>query len=127
MPLVITGAKLRQAAYYNRIATPRRSLQPGEAVRIRCPGSTLWSPGFCVQEVAPRSYDVQVGNTIYRRNRNSIRTSRERALQFDDTVSVVDEPDIDSSEVGDMEDISSEPQVPPPIFAKCPATQTVCI
>lgn len=32
----------------------------------------MWSRGVCIDEISPRSYRVQVGETIYRRNRHQL-------------------------------------------------------
>ena len=44
---------------------------PGETFRIRVPRSTMWKPAICIREVAPRSYDVRVGETTFTRNRKT--------------------------------------------------------
>ena len=40
---------------------------------IKLPGQATWSRGTCGPLVAPRSYDVHVDGTTYRRNRRDIR------------------------------------------------------
>ena len=40
-------------------------IKPGETVRIRVPGSTMWQPAISIREVTPRSYDVRVGETVF--------------------------------------------------------------
>ena len=40
-------------------------IKPGETVRIRVPGSTMWQPAISIREVTPRSYYVRVGETVF--------------------------------------------------------------
>ena len=44
---------------------------------MRLPGSKLWTPGICIEEVAPRSYRVKVGDAAYRRNRRQLIATKE--------------------------------------------------
>lgn len=41
----------------------------------------LWSFGTCLQKVAPRSYLVNVGGSLYRRNRVHLRVAESSASQ----------------------------------------------
>ena len=107
--------KQQQAAYYNRTATPRASLHSGETVRIQRPGCSNWSPGVCVREVSPRSYDIQVGDVTYRRNRRSIRASGQMLKRNNSHVP------LDESSVSDEE--HQEPQTPETGGDKPPETQ----
>ena len=44
---------------------------------MKLPGQKTWSPGTCLGKVGPRSYEVQVGESIYRRNRRQLIRSNE--------------------------------------------------
>ena len=67
--------------YYNRQTKLRSLILPGERVRMRLPGEKTWSSGTCTGLVAPRSYDVQVEERHYWRNRCHIfRTRETRAI-----------------------------------------------
>jgi len=39
---------------------------------MRLPGEKTWSPGTCTGKVGPRSFRVQVGDAVYRRNRRQL-------------------------------------------------------
>ena len=69
--------KAKQAYYYNRNSRKRVPIVPGEMVRMRLPNQKEWSAGRCIEEVAPRSYNVQVGDSLYRRNRNQLFATKE--------------------------------------------------
>ena len=43
-------------------------------------GQTTWSTGTCKSLVGPRSYDVQVGERVYRRNRRQLIYANEPPL-----------------------------------------------
>ena len=64
--------KIKQASYYNKDSRERAPLSEGQTVRMRLPGSKLWTPGTCMGEVAPRSYNVKIGDQTYRRNRRHL-------------------------------------------------------
>ena len=68
----LQAQKERQQQYYNQHGRDLRPISPGETVRIRLPGQKTWSVGICKALVGPRSYEVNVGNTIYRRNRRHV-------------------------------------------------------
>ncbi|KAK4296250.1 hypothetical protein Pmani_031249 [Petrolisthes manimaculis] len=70
--LEMQNKKSTQARYYNKSARTRTPILPGDSVRMRLPGSKVWSPGVCIDEISPRSYRIQVGQTIYRRNRRQL-------------------------------------------------------
>ena len=65
----IIGNKQRQRYYYNNHTKPLQPIDRGETVRIRLPGQKTWSAGTCMGPVGPRSYEVKVGESVYRRNR----------------------------------------------------------
>lgn len=77
-PRVITDMvdKLHHSRQVSKIIydkTPKDlpELAVGEAIRMKpLPGDRtgIWRRGVCLRKVAPRSYLVEVENTIYRRN-----------------------------------------------------------
>ena len=68
----LIGNKQRQQHYYNRHAKPLHPIKPGETVRMRLPGQKTWTAGTCTGQTGPRSYDVKIGETVYRRNRRQL-------------------------------------------------------
>ena len=68
----LAAQKVKQKHYYNRQTKLRSPISPGETVRMRLPGEKTWTSGTCTGLVAPRSYDVQVGERHYQRNRRHI-------------------------------------------------------
>ena len=85
------GTKQRQQFYYNKHAKPLEQIRVGDAVRMRLPGEKTWSPGTCTANAGPRSFRVQVGETVYRRNRRQI-------LKTGETPEAVLPEDIDAPE-----------------------------
>ena len=75
--MALQKQKQKQVRYYNRTCRKPRSFKTGEIVRMRCPGSQFWTPRRCVRKVAPRSFDIDVGGTIYRRNQRHMKFSSE--------------------------------------------------
>ena len=77
----------RQKTYYNQHTKELKPIQSGQTVRIRLPGKSTWSTGVCKGRVGPRSYKVQVGATIYRRNWRHVMTTKEKYSidDYDDT------------------------------------------
>jgi hypothetical protein len=74
------GQRAVQRHYYNRTAHALTPLKSGDSVRMRLPGSAQWTPGTVRRMVAPRSYEVEVDGTVYRRNRRQLQASTERVL-----------------------------------------------
>ena len=68
----LIGNKQRQQHYYNRHAKLLHPIKPGETVRMKLPGQKTWTAGTCTGQTGPRSYDVKVGETVYRRNRRQL-------------------------------------------------------
>ena len=93
--LKIAAGQAKQAKYYNQTAKPLKALQRGQSVRMKLPGDDKWSLGTCKQEVGPRSYLVECGGKIYRRNRQHLRTPTsthwEPDTEVDDTSSEGDD------------------------------------
>ena len=67
-----TQQRRRQQLYYDKHTKALKPVAAGETVRIRLPGSTTWCMGTCKRLVAPRSYEVQVGERICRCNRRQL-------------------------------------------------------
>ena len=57
----------QQKIYYNQHVKASKHIQRGQTIRIRLPGQSTWSTGVCMGLARPRSYEVQVGSTAYRR------------------------------------------------------------
>jgi len=64
--------KQRQKRYYDRHVKDLPALHPGDLVQLRLPGQVKWTVGICTKIAGQRSYEVKVGNTIYRRNRRQL-------------------------------------------------------
>ena len=77
----LRGQKMRQQYYYNQHTKELPPIAPGEAVWMRLPGQTIWSPGVCTGLVCPRSYKVKVGDSVYRRNRRQLIRSHEEPVR----------------------------------------------
>lgn len=71
------GMKRRQQHFYNSHTKPLQPIATGQSVRMRLPGNTTWTAGTCVGEAGPRSYKVQIGDSVYRRNRRQLIMSDE--------------------------------------------------
>ena len=68
----LTGRKWRQKNYYDRHVKPSTPINLGETVRVRLPGEKVWSPAECVGFAGPRSYLVETGDAVYRRNHRDL-------------------------------------------------------
>ena len=79
-------------------------------MRIKLPRQKTWSAGTCMGPVGPRSYEVKVGESVYRRNRRQLLQSGEPP--------VVETPDYSSSET-----ITPSPETAPQPQQSEPATQ----
>ena len=64
----LIGAKERQRHYYDRQTKTLPPIRIGEPIHMRLPGEKTWSAGTCTGLAGPRSYEVQVGAGVYRRN-----------------------------------------------------------
>ena len=69
-----------QQVYYDKHAKPLKPIPVGETMRLRLPGQATRSTGTCKGLVGTRSYDVQVGERIYRRNRRQLIYANEPLL-----------------------------------------------
>ena len=43
---------------------------------MKLPGNSTWTAGTCIGEAGPHSYKVQIGDSIYRRNRRQLISPR---------------------------------------------------
>ncbi|KAL9976432.1 hypothetical protein ACROYT_G013732 [Oculina patagonica] len=68
----LLGTKQQQLFYYNKQAKPLEPISIRDTVRMKLPGEKTWSPGTCTATAGPRSFRVQVGNAVYRRNRRQL-------------------------------------------------------
>jgi len=64
--------KQRQKQYYDQHSKDLPPVHPGDSVQLRLPGKVRWTVGVCTKIAGPRSYEVKVGNTVYRRNRRQL-------------------------------------------------------
>jgi len=64
--------KNRQQIYYDRHVKELKPIQPGQTIQMRLPGENTWTMGKCIKTVGPRSYEVQVGGNMYRRNQRQL-------------------------------------------------------
>ena len=71
----LIGSKQRQQRHYNYHVRPLQPVDQGETVRMKLPGQKTWSRGTCLGTFGPRSYEVKVGESIYRRNRRQLHDS----------------------------------------------------
>ncbi|CDQ64849.1 unnamed protein product [Oncorhynchus mykiss] len=86
-PCVMVGLtdKLRHRkqlakCFYDRTARDLPELEVGETIRMKPllgDHTGLWRLGTCLQRVAPRSYLVDVGGSLYRRNRVDLRVAEQ--------------------------------------------------
>ena len=58
--------------YYDRHVKELKPIQPGQTVQMRLPGRDTWTTGTCTKKAGPRSYEVQMGGSMYRRNRRQL-------------------------------------------------------
>lgn len=65
--------RLKTMYYYNRQAKDLPSLGEGQSVTVRPLKGRTWVKGTIIRGVDERSYDVQVGDSVLRRNRVFIR------------------------------------------------------
>ena len=68
----IQKQKNRQRIYYDRHIKELKPIQPGQTIQMRQPGENTWTIGKCIKTAGPRSYEVQVGGSKYRRNRRQL-------------------------------------------------------
>ena len=92
-----------------------KPIKTGETVRMRLPGQATWSIGTCTAMVGHRSYEIQVGNTTYRRNCRHLLCTNE---PFDDQSTLLDQQ---------TEDIAVDKNNAPEVTSSSAASaQTLC-
>ena len=64
--------KERQKFYYDHHVKDLPPIHPDDLIKLRLPGQVRWTVGVCTKVAGPRSYEVKVGNTTYRRNRRQL-------------------------------------------------------
>ena len=78
--------KTKQALFYNKGTKELPELQPGDTVRMKPLPSDkekLWRKGSVVKQVAPRSYEVDLQGTMFRRNIRHLVKTKEPWPQLD--------------------------------------------
>ncbi|KAL9960107.1 hypothetical protein ACROYT_G033513 [Oculina patagonica] len=74
----LTKKRRRAKKYFDRGSKELPKLEIGQPIRL-IPSSKdtskKWRRGVCIKKVAPRSYLVEVGGTIYRRNRKFLHSA----------------------------------------------------
>ena len=100
-----TGQR-RQGQYYNQHTKLLPSLKAGDAVRLKLPGTSTWTPGICKKQVAPRSYIVECNGCHYRRNRRHLRKDRANGTLCQQEI---DESDSDEGEEEESDMTLSKP------------------
>ena len=91
---LVTKKREKQAHYYNEGAKRLKELKPGDIVRMKPDPKDqekLWKKATCLQEVAPRSYEVEIKEKRYRRNRKDLIATQESPA-IDSYVEQPDEP-----------------------------------
>ena len=78
--------KTKQALFCNKGTKELPEHQPGDTVRMKPLQSDkekLWKKGSVVKKVAPRSYEVDLQGTMFRRNRRHLVKTKEPSPQLD--------------------------------------------
>ena len=97
----------------NKHTKPLQPIHQGDTVRMKLPGQRTWSPGTCMGQVGPRSYEVKVGESIYRRNRRQLVRSNEPPIP--DTSELVPlTSELEQAELPSQSPNSPVPQQQPP-------------
>ncbi|GFR99233.1 Pol polyprotein [Elysia marginata] len=99
----------KQAQYYNVHTREQTTLQPDATVRYRDHRSRTWEPARVLDQVGPRTYNIQTKSGVLRRNRQDILQSREppHDLTPDAVETTPRQPQIRTSEPGDGEVLPS--------------------
>ena len=83
--------KSNQEHYYNRGTRELVNLQSGETVRMRplpTDKEKLWKKATVIKQVAPRTYEVDIQEKVYRRNRRHlVKTQESSSPKYDPDVS----------------------------------------
>ena len=100
-----------------------KPIATGDTVRLRLPGHTTWSTGLCNGLVGPRSYDIQVGERIYRHNRRQLIEANEPPMP---NPTVVDLPPSDQVSSDIEQTASQQTQELPADQSSAPVTSQPC-
>ena len=65
---LVTKKREKQAHYYNKGAKRLKELKPGDMKPDPKDRKKVWKKATCLQELAPRSYEVEIEGKRYRRN-----------------------------------------------------------
>ena len=79
---------------YDRRARRLPELKVGQPVRAKINPKSTWQPAVVQENIAPRSYIVQLNGRSYRRNRVDIRNALEAKSEHRNDYSVLPEPDV---------------------------------
>ncbi|XP_048577104.1 uncharacterized protein K02A2.6-like [Nematostella vectensis] len=101
----LIGTKQRQKFYYDKHSKPLEPIAVGETVRMKLPGQDTWTPGTCLGQAGPRSYNVETEGTTYRRNRRQLISTGETNSQVPDV--------LESPEPDDAQQQPSQVAMPP--------------
>ena len=109
----LIGVKRRQRYYYDKHTRPLAPITPGEKICMKLPSDKKWSTGICNRQLHPRSYEVEVDNTVYRRNRQQLLKTNQ-------------EPDDHDSQLGTEATLAPIPASPLPTTSPhgSPAAET---
>ena len=109
----LVGQKERQHFYYDKHTKPLQPVHQGDTVCMRLPGQKTWSPGTCMGQVGPRSYEVKVGESTCRQNRRQLVRSNEPPIP-DTPEMVPSTSELEQAELPSQSPISPVPQQQPP-------------
>ena len=68
----INKQKAKQRKYYDHQGKVLKPLRGGDAVRMKLPGQSKWTPAVCSGLVGPRRYQVETERGTFERNRRHI-------------------------------------------------------
>ena len=92
---LVTKKREKQAYYYNKGAKLLKELKPGDILRNEARSKRSkeagWKKGTCLKEVAPRSFEIDVEGTRYRRNWKDL-TATQESPEIDNHAAELDEP-----------------------------------
>ena len=106
VPTKLKTGQRRQGQYYNQHTKLLPSLKAGDAVRLKLPGTSTWTPGICKKQVAPRSYIVECNGCHYRRNHRHLLKDRANGTLCQQEI---DESDSDEGEEEESDMTLSKP------------------
>ena len=107
----LIGTKERQRHYYDKNTKALPPISVGESVRMRLPGQKTWSTGSCTGLAGPRSYEVQIGDGTYRRNRRQVISTGEAAPNLPSEEAMPDTLPSNDDKAG----VAAQPEGPQPV------------